>query len=283
VITATLENHLTDIEHIDTPSYWHWIRWLAAVGAAVILLIAGIFVAPHLSLSLRKAYVIGFCIVVCETLVVSLLTPRISLRILLFALIPVSSLLAIHFAGDLGAVGAIGVTAALLVVGPMIGSVVGAAIEHPGHLIFVAVVSAIADVFSVYSPQGPTAVIVRTPEMLSVLSLPWPLLGSDEITGFLGVGDIVFTTLYFNASRKHRLGHFRTVTALVFAFAVTMVLVVCMEMPIPVLPFMGLAIVLFHPITRKPPEKDIRKGWIAVLVIAAIACLLSLIQHVSIG
>ena len=161
------------------------------------------------------------------------------------------------------------VLVALLLIGTGVGALVGRRIQHPGHLLFVAVVSSIADVWSVTQPGGISKAIVEEPLALSLAALPWPLLGSDELAPLLGVGDVVFTSLYLAATRAHALPLRRSLLALSAAYALTTALVVFTARPIPVLPLLGACFVIAQPAARSVNALDRRRGALVLTLIAS--------------
>jgi hypothetical protein len=234
-------------------------------------------VSATVMLAPRAAYVAGFTAVTASAIATAWACPRFPKRALGSLAIPCGALLVLSFVGASELLTAASVTAALLLGATLLGAVVGGAIEHPGHLLFVAIVSAAADTLSLFHPNGPTAAIAQSKAALSLLALPWPMLGTPNIEPFLGAGDVVFTALYIATSRRHALSLPKTVAALTLAYAVTMVAVVALESPVPVLPLLGLAIVLAHPEARRPPPRDRMRGFtFAALVVAAV--LLSLLR-----
>jgi hypothetical protein len=92
------------------------------------------------------------------------------------------------------------------------------------------------------------------------LALPWPMLGTRDILPFLGVGDVVFCSLYYAAARKHGLSLARTLVALIGAFAATAITVAVLARPVAVLPFLGAAVLAAHASFRRPPARDLRRG-----------------------
>lgn len=159
---------------------------------------------------------------------------------------------------------------ALLIGGAVSGGVVAARMQHPGHLGVVAAVSSIADVWSVTSPAGPSAAALESAPLLSVLALPFPMLGTTEIEPLLGVGDVVFVALYLTASRRFELGVGRTVIALGLALAATALAVVLAERALPALPFLGAAVVIAHREARLPPPGERRAAALGVGALAAL-------------
>jgi hypothetical protein len=156
----------------------------------------------------------------------------------------------------------------LLAAGTSAGGVLGARIEHVGHLLPVAIVSSLADLVSVLTPGAPSDVVVATPALLSVLAVSWPMPGTHDLPAILGVGDIAFVALYFAAARKHGLSRGRTAVALALGLAVTAVVVARTALPIPALPFLGAAMLAAHPAARSLPGKDRRAALVGLIAIA---------------
>ncbi len=253
-----------------TKSPTPWAVWLAAMAGSVALLFGAGWVAPHVPLYPTLAFVAGFSAVSSESLLASLLVPRVLPRMLPWLALPLVALLVVRLTGGTGLLAAATVTAALLVAGTLAGSAVGSAIEHPGHIGFVAIASSLADVASVYSPAGVTAAVMKSPAMLSVLSLPWPMLGTAQIEPFLGVGEVVFSSIYLASSRVHGLSVRRTMLALCGGFVLTLFALLLFEQAIPALPFLGAAVVLVHPKARKPAEADRRRGLAGIALLLLI-------------
>lgn len=252
-----------------------WLRWVAVVGWALIALVVAHRVAPRVQLSPVTAYAIGFAAVAFGVLGTAWRCPAVTRRSLPLLIAPCGALVLLSRSTLPELDVAMAVTVCLLMGCTLLGAVVGWAIEHPGHLVFVAIVSAAADALSVLHPSGPSAAIAQSEVALSVLALPWPMLGTPSIEPFLGAGDVVFTSLYIACGRKHALAERRTVAALTLGFAVTMVAVVALEIAVPALPFLGMAMVLAQPQARRPPVRDRIRGYaVAAAVVAAVAGLL---------
>jgi hypothetical protein len=259
----------------STPAWRPWLRWLAVIGWAVLMLVVAHRLAPQVELSPLLAYAIGFAAVALSALGAAWRCPARKPRALVSIVPPCAALLWLSVYPWRELDMAVAVTVCLLLSCSALGAVVGAAIEHPGQLVFVAIVSSAADVLSVFHPSGPSAAIVQSEAALSVLALPWPMLGTPFIEPILGAGDVVFTSLYVACTRRHALHSLRTGVALTLGFAVTMVAVVALEAAVPALPFLGFAMVVAHPQARRPPERDRIRGYaIAALVVLAVAGLL---------
>lgn len=239
-----------------------------------LLLGAACALSGAVSLLPEAAYVVGFLAVSASSVSMAWAFPPVR-PVALVGLVAPAALLALASHAGVGLPAALLVTAALLVGGTLVGGVIGRLVEHPGQLLFVAVVSAAADLASVLHPAGPSATLAQKPEALALIALPWPMLGTLGVEPFLGVGDVVFTALYVASSRRHELSVGRTVVALMTAYAATAALVLCFQRVIPVLPVLGLAIVLAQPSARRPAPADRRRGFVVVAVaVVLVAALL---------
>ncbi len=255
-------------------------RWLVGALAASATLVLFALIAPHLPAVHRAvAGVLAFACVGGEVLLVAGLAPPLRPRGLVGLGASLAVLVGVALAGPaLPTIAAAAlVTLALLVAGTLVGAVVGRAIEDPGHLVVVAAVSALVDVYSVLHPTGPTAQLVQIEAAVDVLILPWPLLGTGRIEPVLGVGDVAFAAIYAVATRRHGLSMRRTLLALAAALAVTLAVVMSTGIGIPALPFLGAAIAIAHPEARRVPAKDRRKALVGLgLLLAAFVALFAL-------
>jgi len=270
---ANLYEWLRVIRAGNQANWRRWSWWLGAVAAVLVVLIAVAYLAPYVLIGPEAAYVIGSSAVAAEALAVSWLAPQASPRSLWVVALPIASLLAIRAAAGSGLGSAVTVTAALLTAATLVGAAVGREIEKPGHLLLVAAVSAVADLLSLYSPQGITAAVAKSPAALSLLALPWPMLGTSRLEPLLGVGDVIFVSLYIAASRRNELSLKRTLFGLAGGFGMISALVLALQAPVPGLPILGAAIVLVHPQVRKLSAADARVGLVALglMVLALIA------------
>ncbi len=254
-------------------------RWLASIVAAPLALALVASIAPRVPLAPLPAYLLAFACVAAEVLCAAALAPRLRARALAWLVVPLGSSAGVVALGDAlpELAAAALVTSSLLFAGTLLGSVVGGAVEHAGHLVIVAVVSALVDVFSVLHPSGPTAQIVRIEAAVSVLALPWPMLGTARVEPILGIGDVTFAAIYLAAARRHALSRRRTLLALACGLAVTLVVVVVAERGVPALPFLGAAFVLAHPEARRVPPGDRRAALLGVVgIVLLFAALLAL-------
>jgi len=245
-------------------------RWLAIPLGGAAALIALHAVAPSVPAPPLLAYVLAFSAISGLSLASAQACPARKTRELRWLLAPLACLMLVAFSGGRDVWHAAVVLASLLIAGGLMGSVVGASIEHAGHLLFVVIVSSLADAASVLHPSGPSAAIVSSEQALSLLALPFAFLGTSETPPLLGVGDVVFAALYVAAGRRHGLPARRTLFALALAFLLTMATVMALELPIPALPFLGLAMLAAHPEARRAPAHDRKRGFLVIGVLVLV-------------
>jgi hypothetical protein len=251
--------------------------WAVSLSCAGIAFAVAHALSEAVSLAPLAAYAVGFSCVVAATLGAAVFAPR-TPRVATAIVITVLCLLGVAYAFESRAGWPIALTVsiALLAGGTALGALVGTRIEHAGHLLFVALASALADVFSVTSPQGPSAAIAKSETALRIAAVSWPMIGTGSIEPFLGVGDVVFTGLYIASARRHELPMRRTLLALAAGYCVTMLTVLVLQVAVPALPFLGGAMLLAHPEARRPPATDRRRGFVALSVMAALFLVLLL-------
>ncbi|QQR90697.1 MAG: hypothetical protein IPJ88_02860 [Myxococcales bacterium] len=135
----------------------------------------------------------------------------------------------------------------LCVCGSVTGAFIGYRIQYTWHLFWVAIVSSVVDLYSVFHSSGPSARLIEHPEALSLLTLAWPMWGSSDLVPILGVGDLVFAALYLSASRRHGLSLMRSLIGLAIGLFLTLISLYYFRRAIPALPFLGLGMLLAHP------------------------------------
>lgn len=250
--------------------------WAATLACTAIAFVVAHGVASLLHVSPIVAYVVGFVCVVTAALSAAVFAPRTASIVVPVVGVVLCGLGTAAVLGSREWPTALAVSIALLAGGTALGALVGTRIEHAGHLLFVALASALADVFSVTAPEGPSAAISQSDAALRIAAVSWPMIGTPQIEAFLGVGDVVFTGLYIATARKHELSMRRTLLALAAGYCATMLTVLVLQVAIPALPFLGGAILIAHPEARRPPEADRRRGFVALSVMAAVFLVLLL-------
>lgn len=248
-------------------------------------LLAGVFcfgwvvlsarLAPSFTLSARPAFALAFLAVSAEILLVSRLAPPLRGPWLWGTLLTTFGALSLVNGARLTGESAGLSTAVLLWTGTALGAALGSRIDKPGHLMAVAAVSAISDLWSVYDPAGPSAALARKvleqPDQVSAFALSFPLLGSTHIPAIIGAGDVLFTALYLAAFERHRLPLGKALVALAGGFALGLVLLLWLERPLPLLPLLGAGIVASDARVR---SLQVREGRSVLLVLAVVSVLL---------
>jgi len=147
----------------------------------------------------------------------------------------------------------------VLTTGALVGAYIGALLEYPAMLMVVAYVAAFADVVSVFHPAGLTAQVMAHPKALALLTVPFPVLGTDGVASLVGIGDVTFAALFVTGARATGLSVRRTLVALGAALVLVALAVELSGAPLPALPFLSAAIVLVHPAARSIPAVHTRR------------------------
>jgi hypothetical protein len=249
--------------------------WFAAGLACCALVLVTGRGAYAFPLSARVAFSIGFLAVSGEILLMSRLAPALHARALWGVLLAVGGLLSLVSGARLTPESAGLATAALLWTGSLLGASLGTRIEKPGHILAVAAVSALADLWSVYDPAGPSAVLAQKlaeqPERISAFALSFPMLGTSHIPALIGAGDLLFCALYLAAFERHGLALRRALVGLGVGFAMGLGLLLWLERPLPLLPLLGAGVVLAD---RRARSLDAREGRTVLAVLGLVSALL---------
>lgn len=222
--------------------------------------------APHVVLDVRLSYVLTFLLVSAVIVVVSRFVAVESPRVLVGLVLVALGLLFTQRGAPVSVFGGAVVGFALLAGASALGAALGARIERPGHLLAVAAISAVADLWSVYDPAGLSAQmaesVVEEPHVMSLFAVPWPLLGTADVPPIIGAGDIVFTALYLAAFERHGLALRRAAWALFVAYALGLAVIMGTERPVPLLPLLGAAVLAVDPQARSLPAHERRTVWL---------------------
>lgn len=253
------------------------VRFLAWLGAGLLCaaLVVGVSVlAPHLTLSARPAFALAFLWVSAEILLLSTLAPPSRGPLWWATLLSMFATLGLLSGSRLTGESAGLVTAALLWTATGLGAALGARIDKPGHLTAVAAVSALADLWSVYDPAGPSAMLAQQvlaqPERVTAFALSFPLLGSTHIPALIGAGDVLFAALYIAGFERHALPRGRAMIGLGAGFLVGLVLLLTLERPLPLLPLLGGGIVLCDRRVRSLERRESRSVLLVLAVVSAL-------------
>jgi hypothetical protein len=222
--------------------------WAGGCVAAGLVTLLAVPLTERLPGSPISSYVAGFCAVTAQIVAASGLRARVPPGRLGLELLPGALALVCLIAldGRVGAPAAAGITLGLLLLCTSLGAGLGRRIEQPGHVLAVALVSGLVDVWSVFDPAGPSAKlsarVLAEPEALSALVLAFPALGSGTPMPLIGAGDVVFSALYAAALARHGVDARRGLSAIALGYVLGMLTTILLARSIPLLPFMGAAV-----------------------------------------
>lgn len=130
---------------------------------------------------------------------------------------------------------------AQLIVAAGIGLWIGEGIDKITHLIPLALVAGIADIWSVFA--GATSVIVVS-SAFHYFFLRLPVFGMSSIPPLIGLTDYLFFAIFFQATIKFGLPLKKNIALLSISFPITSWLALYCGLGLPVLPFMGALFIL---------------------------------------
>lgn len=253
----------------------HALWLLAGLVSAGLVLLAG-QLAPHVVLNVRWAFAVAFAAVSLQILLVARATPQLRGPWLWGSLLFAFGVLSLVSGARLTAESAALAGAALLWTASGLGAVLGWRIDKPGHVLAVAAVSAVSDLWSVYDPAGPSASLARDvaahPDRVPAFALCFPLLGSAHVPAIIGAGDILFCALYLAVFERHGMAVWRAMLALGGAFLVGLLLLLWLERPLPLLPLLGSAVVFSD---KRARSLEPREGRTVLAVVALVGALLA--------
>lgn len=152
-----------------------------------------------------------------------------------------------------------------------IGMWIGEGIDELSHLIPIALMATIADVWSVSA--GATSVIIISPSIHYFL-LRFPIIGTNEIAFLIGLSDFLFFTIFFQAATRYKLGVLKNTILLSSSFIIAIAAALFFRTGLPVLPFMAALFVIgnWKNLTINKKEiKQIAFFLIGVLIVFAVA------------
>lgn len=159
-----------------------------------------------------------------------------------------------------------------------LGAALGRGMQSPAHVWPLVVVALGADVWSVTAAEGFTQQVVvqdqGPPGLLQmiVLAVPVPGVGVEPV---LGVGDVAFTGLLLGAVRALELPVRRALIGLGAGYALCLGALIVLALPIPALPFIGVAAAaaLGSAIRPRPRELALAAGFIGLMFAARLVLL----------
>jgi hypothetical protein len=230
--------------------------------------------APGFVLTPRPAFAIAFTLVTVEILAVASFTPTLRGPLAWGAWVTALGALSLVNGARLTGDSAGLATAALLWTATGAGAALGGRIDKPGHLLAVAAVSGLSDLWSVYDPAGPSAVLARKvleqPEQVTAFALSFPMFGSEHIPAIIGAGDALFAGLYAAAFERHALPRYKVLVALGVGFLLGLFLLLWLEQPVPLLPLLGGAVVASDARVRALPGKEGRSVLVVLAVLSVV-------------
>jgi hypothetical protein len=226
----------------------------------------------------RLGYLAASLAVTAAVLGAGVTAPALAGRRAAWIALPVAALVGVALVArpPYGAMLGAPVALALLAAGALVGACVGRRVQHPGHLLVVAYVSSVADLYSVLTPSGPSAQVASSERAMHLLAVTWPIPGMERIAPVLGIADVVMVALYLAACRQHGLPLRRTAVALGIGFVAAFGLVVATARPVPALPFLGIAMVAAHAEARRLPPGDRRVALAGMGLFTLLALLVAL-------
>lgn len=171
---------------------------------------------------------------------------------------------------------ALGVAQLLLASG--VGLWIGYGIDEIGHLIPIALVAGLADIWSVSA--GATAVIILSPSIHYFL-LRFPMLGGVnwQIPWLIGLTDFLFFAIFYTAAVRFSLPRRRTLYLLLSSFIVTVALALFFQVGLPVLPFMAVLFTVGNRHHLQVKRDDLVKVALFLLVCGAVAYGITVALH----
>ena len=148
-----------------------------------------------------------------------------------------------------------------------IGLWIGEGIDAISHLIPVAIVATLADIWSVSA--GATSMIIVS-SAINYFLLRFPVPGSSEIPYLIGLTDFLFFAIFFQAARRFELGTRKNVILLLSSFLITVAAALFFGVGLPVLPFMALLFVAGNFKKLELKREEIKQIMIFLVVILAI-------------
>jgi len=162
-----------------------------------------------------------------------------------------------------------------------IGLWIGSGIDEVAHIIPIAIVAALADVWSVSS--GATAVIIKSAE-INYFLVRFPLLcgGTTVLPYFIGLADFLFFGIFYQAAIRFNLGITKNILLLGLSFIGAVGAAIMLKVGLPVLPFMGVLFVAGN-IRKLQLKRDDLKQVILFLggVIISALFFMRLVRHFS--
>lgn len=153
-----------------------------------------------------------------------------------------------------------------------IGLWIAEGIEDITHLLPVALIATIADIWSVSA--GATAKIVVS-SSINYFLLRFPLPATAMIPYLIGLTDFLFFAVFFQAAIRYRLGALRNAILLASAFIIAVISAIYTATGLPVLPFMAVLFVIGNFRRLEWKKEELRQVIVFIVVILVIFAIIS--------
>ncbi|MGM0600627.1 MAG: hypothetical protein ACQETH_12525 [Candidatus Rifleibacteriota bacterium] len=165
---------------------------------------------------------------------------------------------------------------AQLVLASGVGLWIAKGIDKLSHLIPIALVATIADIWSVSA--GATAKIIISPH-INYFLLRFPLITDNEIPYLIGLTDFLFFAIFFQASIRYGLGTLKNTLLLSASFVIAFSAAIITSKGLPVLPFMAIIFVAGNYKNLEIDKKEMKLVFVFLLVVLAIFAAITYIIH----
>jgi hypothetical protein len=154
-----------------------------------------------------------------------------------------------------------------------IGLWIAEGIDDITHLIPVALIATIADIWSVSA--GATAKIVVS-SSINYFLLRFPVLGTDTIPFLIGLTDFLFFAIFFQAAVRYNLGVLKNTLLLGASFIIAIISAIFTSTGLPVLPFMAVLFVGGNFSRLELKREEIKQVVIFVIIILVVFAIVTL-------
>lgn len=153
-----------------------------------------------------------------------------------------------------------------------IGLWIGEGIDEIAHLLPVAIVATVADIWSVSA--GATAKIVVS-SAINYFLLRFPMPGYGTIPYLIGLTDFLFFAIFFQAALRFNLGAIKNALLLLSSFFIAVAAAIFFATGLPVLPFMALLFVAGNYSQLHLKKEEVRQILVFVVFIIIAFTLIS--------
>lgn len=153
---------------------------------------------------------------------------------------------------------------------------IGEGIDEISHLIPVALVATIADIWSVSA--GATAKIIISP-IINYFLLRFPMPGHAEIPYLIGLSDFLFFAIFYQAARRFDLGTVKNAILLSSSFLAAIAAAIFFSTGLPVLPFMAAIFVAGNFSKLRLKREEMKQIAVFVFFILLVFAIITYLAH----